>query len=50
MLCKDSTLTGPWHTNLIRVNRRKAVVLVNDENRYVIILHGLKAKDFKRLD
>ncbi|MBC7075950.1 MAG: plasmid pRiA4b ORF-3 family protein [Syntrophomonadaceae bacterium] len=39
-----------WHANLIRVNRRKAVVLVNDKNRYVIVLHGLKAKDFKRLD
>ena len=39
-----------WHANLIRVGRRKAVVLVNDKNRYVIVLHGLKAKDFKRLD
>jgi len=39
-----------WHANLITVKRRKAVVLVNDKNRYVIILHGLKAKDFKKLD
>ncbi len=39
-----------WHANLITVNRRKAVVLVNDKNRYIIVLHGLKAADFKRLD
>ena len=39
-----------WHANLIIVNRRKTVVLVNDKNRYVIVLHGLKAKDFKKLD
>jgi len=39
-----------WHANLITVNHRKTVVLMNDKNRYVIILHGLKAKDLKRLD
>lgn len=38
-----------WHANLITVNRRKAVVLVNDKNRYAIVLYGLKAKDFKNL-
>jgi len=32
------------------INRRKTLVLVNDKNRYFIVLHGLKAKDFKRLD
>ena len=39
-----------WHANLITVNRRKTIVIVNDKNRYVILLHGLKAKDFKNLD
>jgi hypothetical protein len=39
-----------WHANLIRVNGRKTVVLMNDSNRYVIVLYGLKASDFKRLD
>jgi len=39
-----------WHANLITVNRRKTVVLVNDKNRYIIVLYGLKAKDFKKLD
>lgn len=39
-----------WHANLITVYRRKVIVLVNDKNRYVIIVSGLKDKDFKRLD
>ncbi|MCH1627735.1 plasmid pRiA4b ORF-3 family protein [Fredinandcohnia quinoae] len=39
-----------WHAHFIMVNRRKTVVLVNDQNRYVIVFHGLKAKDFKRFD
>lgn len=37
-----------WHANLIRVNRRKTAVFVNDKNRYVIVLYGLKVKDFKK--
>uniref|UniRef100_A0A1S2L558 TnpR protein n=1 Tax=Anaerobacillus isosaccharinicus TaxID=1532552 RepID=A0A1S2L558_9BACI len=39
-----------WHANVITINRKKAVVFVNDQNRYVIALYGLKAKDFKKLD
>lgn len=39
-----------WHANIIMVNHRKTMVLVNDRNRYNIILYGLKAKDFKNLD
>ncbi len=39
-----------WHANLIKVDRKKVVVIVNDKNRYIIVLHGLRAKDFKRLD
>ncbi len=39
-----------WHANLITLNRKKAVVLLNDKNKYVIVLHGLKAKEFKNLD
>lgn len=39
-----------WHANVITVNRKKVVVLVNDKNRYVIVLHGLKAKDFQKMD
>lgn len=36
-----------WHANIIRINRRKTIVLVNDTSGYVVILHGVKAKDFK---
>jgi len=39
-----------WNANVLTLNRKKAVVLVNDKNRYAIVLYGLKAKDFKRLD
>lgn len=39
-----------WHANIIKVNRRKTVVLVNDASRYNIILYGLKAKDFKNIE
>lgn len=39
-----------WHANLMTVNRRKVVVLVNDKNRYAVALYGLKAKDFKMLN
>lgn len=38
-----------WHANIVRVNRRKTVVLVNDASRYNVILYGLKAKDFKNI-
>ncbi|BEP27847.1 plasmid pRiA4b ORF-3 family protein [Helicovermis profundi] len=39
-----------WHANLIKFNRKNTVVLVNDKNRYIIVLYALKAKDFKNLD
>ncbi|QTD42763.1 plasmid pRiA4b ORF-3 family protein [Sporosarcina sp. Te-1] len=38
-----------WHANLLVINRKKTMVLMNDSNRYVIVLHGLKANEFKRL-
>ncbi|WP_249872398.1 plasmid pRiA4b ORF-3 family protein [Oceanobacillus saliphilus] len=39
-----------WHANLMTINRRKAIVLVNDNNRYVITLYGVTAKHVKKLD
>ncbi|MGJ9459790.1 plasmid pRiA4b ORF-3 family protein [Oceanobacillus sp. CF4.6] len=39
-----------WHANLMTINRRKAIVLVNDKNRYVIVLYGIVAKHVKKLD
>ncbi|WP_144461965.1 plasmid pRiA4b ORF-3 family protein [Siminovitchia fortis] len=39
-----------WHANVLFIERRKTVVLVNDKNRYTIVLYGLKAKDFAKLE
>lgn len=39
-----------WHANLITINRRKTVVLINNQNRYVMILYGLKSKELERMD
>lgn len=39
-----------WHANMISINRRKTLVLVNDDNRYVIILHRIKSKGFENID
>lgn len=39
-----------FHANVITINRRKVLVLMNDKNRYVIVLYGMKAKDWKRID
>ncbi|AGK98576.1 plasmid pRiA4b ORF-3 family protein [Clostridium pasteurianum] len=38
-----------WHANIIKINRRNAVVLVNDASRYSVILYGLKTKEFKNI-
>ncbi|WP_087972065.1 plasmid pRiA4b ORF-3 family protein [Oceanobacillus rekensis] len=39
-----------WHANLMIVDRKKAIVLVNDKNRYIIVLYGIVAKHLKKLD
>jgi hypothetical protein len=39
-----------WHANILTLNRRKTLVLMNNSNRYVIALYGLKAKDMKNID
>lgn len=36
-----------WSAHIITVNRRKAVVAVNDSNRFGFVLYGLKAKELK---
>jgi hypothetical protein len=38
-----------WHAHLLVMNRRKTLILMNDKNRYIVVLHGLKAKDMKNL-
>lgn len=39
-----------WHANLVTINRRQAVVLINDKTRYAIMIYGLKAKDFSQIN
>lgn len=38
-----------WSANLLTIKRKKAVVVVNDSNRFGFVLYGLKAKDFGQL-
>jgi len=49
-LVEEENSLFSWHANIIVVNRKKVVVLVNDHNRYAVVLYGLKAKDFKRFN
>ena len=39
-----------WHANLLKIGRHKFMVLVNNQNRYAVVLYGLKAKDKKNID
>lgn len=39
-----------WSANLIKIKRRKAVIVVNNKNRFGFVLFGLKTKDFMKID
>lgn len=39
-----------WSVNLITLNRKNTVVVVNDYSRYGFVLYGLKIKEFNNLD
>ena len=39
-----------WHANYLKIGRHKFFVLVNDKNRYALVLYGLKAKDKKNIN
>lgn len=47
---EDTNDLYSWSGNLITVNEKKVLVVVNDSNRFGFVLSGLKAKDFKILD
>ncbi len=38
-----------WHANLVNIDRRKAVILMNNETRYSVVIYRPKPKDFKRI-
>ena len=39
-----------WHANIIPIGRRKAVVFMNNRTRYLIVLYGMKAQDWKKIE
>ena len=38
-----------WHANLFVFNRRKGIIMMNNQSRYCIVLYGLKAEQFKKI-
>lgn len=43
------TLLGDWHANMIRIERRKCVLFMNDRTYFSLFLPGLKKADFQNL-
>ena len=39
-----------WHANLFVYQRRKGVIVMNNLTRYCVVLYGLKAEHFKKID
>jgi len=37
-----------WHANLFIFNRRKGVIMMNNQTRYCVVMYGLKAEHFKK--
>ena len=42
---QSSGFLGPWHANLIRIERRKCILLTNDRTLYSFLVPGVKKKD-----
>ncbi len=42
----SSGFLGPWHANLIRMERRKCLLLTNDRTLYSFLVPGVKKNDF----
>jgi len=45
----DETSIFSWHANFVTINRHKSVILVNNQNRYVILLYKISKKDLKNI-
>lgn len=39
-----------WHANLFVFDRRKGVIMMNNQTRYCVVLYGLKVEHFKKFD
>ena len=38
-----------WHAHLIKIGRKKAVILVNNETKYSVLIYGPVKKDFSNI-
>ena len=38
-----------WHANLFVFNRRKGIIMMNNQTKYCVVLYGLKAEHFKNI-
>ena len=43
---KERPALFSWHANLLKINKRKTVVLVNDACAYTVVLYGLDKDKF----
>ncbi|MDQ1002750.1 hypothetical protein QFZ28_003150 [Neobacillus niacini] len=39
-----------WHANFVSINRKKAIVLMNNETRYSIVIYRPSKKDFSKIN
>jgi hypothetical protein len=38
-----------WHANLVNIDRRKAIILMNNKTRYSVVIYRPKPKDYARM-
>lgn len=38
-----------WHANFVSIDRRKAIVLMNNETRYTVVIYRPSTKDFSKI-
>lgn len=50
VLSQEENMFFSWSANVLVIARKKAVVVVNNQNRFGFVLYGLKAKDFSQLN
>ena len=38
-----------WHANFVSINRKKAIILMNNETRYSVVIYRSSSKDFSKI-
>lgn len=46
---KFSDSLTAWHANLVNIDRRKAIILMNNKTRYSVVIYRPRPKDFARM-